>query len=75
MPESSDATNADRSIRLIAVWADEVTRRRHAWLAAREVARQLKEDYDAAVFELYGVIAAETMPPPPSAASEGGPGS
>jgi hypothetical protein len=71
MPESSDATNADRSIRLIAVWADEVTRRRRAWVAARRLANSFKAHYDAGVVRLNEVIAAETMPPPSSSAPEG----
>jgi 4'-phosphopantetheinyl transferase EntD len=70
-----DATNADRAPRRVAAQAAEVTRRRRAWVAARGVARQLKEDYDAAVFELYAAIAAEIAPLPPSSAPEGGPGS
>jgi hypothetical protein len=75
MPESSDAKDADRSPRRVAAQAAEVTRRRHAWVAAREEANRLKEDYDAAVFELYAAIAAEIAPLPPSSPDEGGPGS
>jgi hypothetical protein len=63
--------DADRSLRRIAARAGEVTRRRRAWVAAREEARRLKEDYDAAVLELYAAIVAEIAPPPPPAAPEG----
>jgi hypothetical protein len=70
-----EAPDADRSPRRVAAQAAEVTRRRHAWLAAREEARRLKEDYDTAVLELYAAIAAEIAPLPPSSAPEGGPGS
>jgi hypothetical protein len=70
MPDPG-APDADRSPRRVAAQAAEVTRRRHAWVAAREQANRLKEDYDAAVFELFAAIAAEIAPSPPPAAPEG----
>jgi hypothetical protein len=63
--------DADRSPRRVAAQAAEVTRRRHAWVAAREEARRLKEDYDAAVLELNGMIVAEIMLLPLIAEPEG----
>jgi hypothetical protein len=68
---SDDATDADRSSRRVTAQAIEVTRRRRAWVAAREEAQRLKADYDAAVVVFDAVIGFETMSPPPPSEPEG----